>query len=240
MKENFPPEELSGLFRLLAISSRLAAFSTLAGYGLLLKLMGWRVVSRITSFLGFATIAAALIIFPSKTQHQTDTLENGEGSNNTTASEPDACAEGGAQEQEAFLVRAKRLLQRPWYKWALLSGAGLTGVTNLTLIISSFFKDTLLGASDLTVLLAGEHQQHFTALYSNAQVLSPQGMLQLPLKPRTYAYSPRLRVPIRSAHVFAGPGVSLQENSVHTPSEDVLVAPAAFVLLHGGASLRRR
>jgi hypothetical protein len=133
MKENFRPETLDASFRLLSISSRLAAFTTMASFGALLEVFDWQTVSQMTAGLGFIAAVAALLFLPKPKPRP-------------------VCLDGPPR--KPILQRLAILLQQPWYRWALLANAGTTGVTNMTLLISSFFSDTLENADDFQILLS--------------------------------------------------------------------------------------
>jgi hypothetical protein len=66
MKENFPPERLDGLFRLLSIASRLAGFVTLASFSTLLEVMGWRDLLLLTTLLGAGGAVVAWCVLPAQ------------------------------------------------------------------------------------------------------------------------------------------------------------------------------
>jgi MFS family permease len=158
MKENFPPGELAGLYRLMSISSRLAAFVVMASYSGLLNVMDWRWLSRVTASLGLVGISVTVFLVP-KLQNTTTTTQSTEAESSASCNDasllPVAQTTTVLEERKPlpFFSRVKLLLQQPWYRWALLANAGTTGVTGMTFIISTFFADTL-PEGDFQVLLS--------------------------------------------------------------------------------------
>lgn len=154
IRDALQPDEFDASFRLLGITSRSGTVACSLVFSGLLRFMGWRNVLDLCATVGLAATLQGFLLVPARRccglipESQHDVVpESG-------PIEQEYFDPGGMHERtgravngdekdkdmsETFCTKLQHLLKEEWYRWGALAMCGLTGVANMSTLISTFF-----------------------------------------------------------------------------------------------------